>query len=130
MFYFRRAPADTPSDVRRPLAFCAADLPHFYAAYGHLVLVFKLAGLRLYRSGRRALPYQAPRWGAAAQAYECTSPEGVEGTGATAGFATPERERCTSTDAPVAFLGGLRGWGDCEQGPASWGPQPNRRLTP
>ena len=44
---FRRAPADTLSDARRPPAFCAVDLPHFFAAYGRLILVFKPAGLHL-----------------------------------------------------------------------------------
>ena len=37
------------------------------------------------------------------------------------GFRTPESEVGTSTDAPVALSGVLRGWADCERGPALWG---------
>ena len=33
----------------------------------------------------------------------------------------PESERGTATDAPVALSGVLRGWADCEQGPALGG---------
>ena len=40
-FSYRRTPADTPSDARRPPAFCRPDLPHFCHAYGRLILVFK-----------------------------------------------------------------------------------------
>ena len=46
-FSYRRTPADTPSDARRPPAFCRRNLPHFYHAYGCLAMVFKPAGLFL-----------------------------------------------------------------------------------
>ena len=46
-FSYRRTPADTPSDARRPPAFCRRNLPHFYHAYGRLAMVFKPAGLFL-----------------------------------------------------------------------------------
>ena len=98
------------------------NLPHFCAAYGRLILVFKPPGLRLQRRTRpRAMPFQAPRWGGIAEAYGCTSPEGVGGTGAAAGFVTPEGEVGTSADAPVPLTGVHRGWADCEQGPALGG---------
>ena len=48
-------------------------------------------------------------------------PGGRRGKLGNRGSRTPEREVGTSTDAPVALSGVLRGWADCEQGPALGG---------
>ena len=46
---------------------------------------------------------------------------GRRGNRRSRGSRTPESEVGTSTDAPVALSGVLRGWADCERGPALWG---------
>ena len=126
----RRAPADTPSDARRPPAFCRLNLPHFSPAYGRLVRVFKPAGLRLSRRTRRsASPFQADTLGRRHRSVRTQQAGGRRGKLRNRESRTPEREGRRSTDAPVALSGVLRGWADCERGPPM-GPKPNRRHTP
>ena len=92
-FYYRRAPADTPSDARRPPAFCRLSLPHFYHAYGRLILVFKPAGLRLSRRTRRsASPFQADTLGRRHQSVRTQEAGGRRWNCRNRGSRTPERE--------------------------------------
>ena len=84
----RRTPADTPSDVWRPPAFCRLDLPLCPTPMGACPWCSSLRACTSNGAPHpRALPGQAPRWGADTEAYECTSPEGAGGTGATASHA-------------------------------------------
>ena len=86
VFYFRRAPADTPCHARRPPAFFRQNLPHSYPAYGRLVLVFKPSVCTPNGAGTK-VPHHSRRvpWASGTQAYGRRRPEAVDGTGAVAG---------------------------------------------
>ena len=72
---------------------------------------------------------KCPAWPGAPVGWDSRSirlhePGGRRGKLGNRGSRTPEREVGTSTDAPVALSGVLRGWADCERGPAlEWGPR-------
>ena len=69
----------------------------------------------------RVMPFQAPQWGGIAKAYAMQEAGGRRWKLRNRGSRTPEGEVGRSTDAPVALLGVLRGWADCERGPALGG---------
>ncbi len=109
VFSYRRAPADTPCHARRPPAFCRPDLPHFYAAYGRLHLMFKPSVCA--SNGvppPRDMPGPGGLRGATGEAYAMQEAAGRRGKLGNRGFRTPVSEVGTSTDAPVP-LTGVRG---------------------
>ena len=55
------------------------------------------------------------------QSIRMQKPGGRRGKLRNRGSRTPEGKRGTATDAPVVLSGVLRGWADCEQGPALGG---------
>ena len=84
--------AHTPKCITIPGALVAASSISFASADGEssstpLRLLSPQKPLRWVFAGAPFPPGQAARGGAIAEAYKCTSPEGVGGTGAAAGFA-------------------------------------------
>ena len=90
------------SHARRPPAFCRPDLPHFCAAYGRLVLVFK-PSVCTPNGAHAEVPRHSRRPGGCdSRSIRTQEAGGRRGKLGNRGFRTPEREERSATERGVS----------------------------